>query len=342
MSPADVVVVILWIGLTLYAVLGGADFGAGFWDLLAGGTERGRPARALIDDAIGPVWETNHTWLIFDLVILWTAFPVAFASVMSSLYVPLIGAAFGIVLRGSGFAFRRALAFHAGERLFGSIFALASIITPFFLGAALGAIASGRVPIGNAAGDPLASWLTPTSVAIGALAAAGGAYLAGVYLVADARRQGDATLEGYFRRRALASGMVTGGLAITGIFVLQADAPYLFNGLITRGLPLVVLSVLCGSATLLLLLRGSVYRARVLAAGAVASIVVGWGIAQYPYLLPTSLTVAAGAAPAGTLDAIVVIAGVALLLIAPSLAFLLFLAQRNRLSSAVSDQEAPA
>ncbi len=333
MSAPDVVAVVLWAGLTLYAVLGGADFGGGFWDLIAGGDERGRRPRGLIDHAIGPVWEANHTWLIFDLVILWTAFPLAFASVMSTLFVPLTLAAFGIVLRGSGFAFRRVVGRVAGQRLFGAIFAVSSIVTPFFLGACLGAIASGRVPVGNAAGEMWASWLTPTSLVTGALAVVGSAYLAAVFLVADARRRGDAELEAYFRRRALAAGLITGAMALVGIAVLHADAAYLYEGLTSRGLPLVLLSVACGALTLLLLARGSAQRARMLAAGAVAAVVVGWGVAQHPYLLPTTLTIASGAAPAGTLTALIAVTVAAVALIGPSLGLLFVLDQRSRLEA---------
>jgi len=332
-SAPDLVAIVLWAGLTLYAVLGGADFGGGFWDLVAGGDEQGRAPRALIDLAIGPVWEANHTWLIFDLVILWTAFPQAFASVMSTLFVPLTLAAFGIVLRGSGFAFRKVVGRLAGQRLFGAVFAISSLLTPFFLGAALGAIASGRIPVGNAVGDPWASWLTPTSLLTGVLAVAGSAYLAAVYFVADARRRGDVELEAYFRRRALAAGLVTGALALVGLAVLHADATYLFEGLTSRGLPLILLSVACGGLALVLLARGSVHPARGFAAGAVAAVVVGWGVAQYPYLLPTTLTLAAGAAPVGTLAALTVITIVAALLIGPSLGLLFVLDQRSRLEA---------
>ncbi len=189
MTALQATAIVLWLGLTAYAVFGGADFGAGFWDLAAGGTERGLRPRALIADAIGPVWEANHTWLIFDLVILWTAFPAAFAAIMSTLFVPLSLAALGIVLRGAAFAFRPVATGLTGRRLAGAVFAISSVVTPFFLGAAGGAIASGRVPVGNAAGDPWTSWLTPTSFLVGVLAVATCAYLAAVFLVADARRQ---------------------------------------------------------------------------------------------------------------------------------------------------------
>src|SRR5436190_283796 len=143
MSSADAVAGVLWIGATLYAVFGGADFGAGFWGLVAGSGERGRRARALGAWAIGPVWEANHVWLIFVLVVLWTGFSVAFEAVMSTLFIPLSLAALGIVLRGSGFAFhklaRRVHYRRFAERLFG----LSSLLTPFFMGTVVGAIAAG-------------------------------------------------------------------------------------------------------------------------------------------------------------------------------------------------------
>ena len=210
MSSADAVAVVLWIGATLYAVFGGADFGAGFWSLLAGGGERGRRPRELIDWAIGAVWEANHVWLIFVLVVFWTGFSSAFEAVFSTLFIPLSLAALGIVVRGSGFAFhhtaRRARGRAWAERLFG----LASLLTPFFMGTVVGAIAGGRVPVGNATGDLVTSWLNPLSLVIGALFVATGAYLSAVFLVSDARRAGAPDLERYFSNRALASGVVTG------------------------------------------------------------------------------------------------------------------------------------
>ncbi len=149
MSTVDITAVVLWLGVTAYAVFGGADFGGGFWDLVAGRGEQGDRARALIADSIGPVWETNHTWLIFDLVVLWTAFPVAFAAIMTTLFIPLSLAAFGIVLRGAAFAFRPLTSDPAGRRAASAVFAASSVITPFFLGTAVGAIAGGRVASGT-------------------------------------------------------------------------------------------------------------------------------------------------------------------------------------------------
>ena len=198
MSTADAVAGVLWIGATLYAVFGGADFGAGLWSLLAGRGERGERARALVDWAIGPVWEANHVWLIFVLVVLWTAFSVAFASIMSTLFIPLSLAALGIVLRGSGFAFHKLARQLRYRRLAERLFGLFSLLTPFFMGTVVGAIASGRVPVGNAAGDAVTSWLNGVSLLTGALFVATGAYLSAVFLVSDARRAGDPDLERYF------------------------------------------------------------------------------------------------------------------------------------------------
>ena len=254
MSTADVVAAVLWTGVTLYAVFGGADFGAGFWTLVARGGERGQRARALIAWAIGPVWESNHVWLIFVLVVLWTGFPEAFASIMSTLFIPLSLAALGIVLRGAGFAFQGVAARERGRRLATRAFALSSVLTPFFMGTVAGAVASGRVPIGNAKGDPVTSWVNPVSLLIGVLFVAAGAYLAAVFLASDARRFGDPDLERYFATRALGAAVAAGIVAVAGIFVLHADARYIYDGLVDEGLPLVIASVVFGAAALLLAL----------------------------------------------------------------------------------------
>ena len=298
MSTADVVAAVLWTGLTLYAVFGGADFGAGFWTLVARGDERGQRARALIAWAIGPVWESNHVWLIFVLVVLWTGFPEAFASIMSTLFIPLSLAAFGIVLRGAGFAFQGVAERERGRRLATGAFALSSVLTPFFMGTVAGAVASGRVPIGNAKGDPVTSWVNPVSLLIGVLFVAAGAYLAAVFLASDARRFGDPDLERYFASRGLGAAVAAGIVAVAGIFVLHADARYIYDGLVNEGLPLVIASVVFGAAALLFLWRDARRGVRVLAVGAVVAVIWGWGAAQYPYLLPEKLTVADGAAAA--------------------------------------------
>ena len=234
MSKADAVAVVLWIGATMYAVFGGADFGAGLWSLLAGGGDRGRRPRELIDWAIGPVWEANHVWLIFVLVVLWTGFSSAFEAIFSTLFIPLSLAALGIVLRGSGFAFQHTARRARGRALAATLFGLASVLTPFFMGTVVGAIAGGRVPVGNATGDAVTSWLNPLSLVIGALFVATGAYLAAVFLVSDARRAGAPDLERYFANRALVAAVVTGALAAAGLVALHRDARYVFDGLTRR------------------------------------------------------------------------------------------------------------
>src|SRR6188472_3482097 len=246
---------LLFAAITIYAIFGGADFGAGFWDLVAGGARRGERPREVIDHSIGPVWEANHVWLIFCLVLLWTGFPEAYGSITLTLFVPLTLAAFGIVLRGSSFAFRKTVFRTRDRRNFGGAFALSSVLVPYCMGAVAGAIASGRIPTGGQAGDPWTSWVNPTSILGGVLAVVVVAYLAAVYLIWDSRRLADRTMEEYFRRRAVAAAVVAGVTALVGIFVLRSDARYLFDELTTRALPLVILSALCGVASLVLLVR---------------------------------------------------------------------------------------
>jgi len=204
---------VLLLAVVAYAVFGGADFGAGFWDLTAGGPQRGARPRAVIEHSIGPVWEANHVWLIFIFVILWTSFPAAYASITLTLFVPLMVAALGIVLRGASFAFRKAVVASRNRRLFGAAFALSSVLVPYCMGAIVGGIASGRVPAGGQAGDPVESWINPTSVVGGVLAVAAVAYLSAVYLVWDARRLDETEMAEYFRRRAVASTIVVAVIA---------------------------------------------------------------------------------------------------------------------------------
>jgi cytochrome d ubiquinol oxidase subunit II len=329
MSTADAVAVVLWIGATLYAVFGGADFGAGLWSLLAGQSQRGERARALVDWAIGPVWEANHVWLIFVLVVMWTAFPVAFSSIMSTLFIPLSLAALGIVLRGSGFAFHKLASQLRYRRLAERVFGFFSLLTPFFMGTVVGAIASGRVPVGNAAGDAVTSWLNGVSLLTGALFVATGAYLSAVFLISDARRAGHPDLERYFSTRALVAALAAGTIALAGIFAYRADARFIYDGLTSEGLPLVILSAVCGLGVLALLWRGQRRGARPLAVGAVVAVIWGWGVAQYPYLLPQTLTITDGAAPSATLTGVLVVFGVAVVVVLPALGFLYTLTQRN-------------
>jgi cytochrome bd ubiquinol oxidase subunit II len=329
---ADLCIVLMVAGLIAYTVLGGADFGAGFWDLTAGGAKRGARVRGMVERSMSPVWEANHVWLIFVLVVFWTAFPTAFASVASTLYVPLGLAALGIIFRGTAFALRGQAATINEARTLGAAFALSSVITPFCFGAAVGGIASGRVPVGNAAGDPFSSWLNPTSIVIGALAVLTGAYLAAVYMAGDARRAGLPDLERAFRDRALGAGVVTGALAIGALFVVRDDARSLYDGLTSgTGLALVIASAVCGAATLALVWGERFELARVSAAGAVTCIIVGWAVAQRPYLLPGHLTLEQAAASHRVLEAMLISLGVGFVILVPSLALLYRLVLQGRL-----------
>ncbi|HEY8808575.1 MAG TPA: cytochrome d ubiquinol oxidase subunit II [Solirubrobacterales bacterium] len=330
MSRADLAAVILWTGATLYALFGGADFGAGLWDLIAGDADTGERPRALIQRSLTPVWEANHVWLIFILVVLWTAFPEAFGAITSTLYVPIALAAVGIVLRGAGFAFRKSIRRREYRRAMGAAFALSSVLTPFFMGTVVGAIAAGNVPAGGN-GDAFSSWLAPLPLLTGALFVASGAYLAAIYLLADAHRAEDGKMEGYFARRALAAGLVSGAVALFGLIALHADARYVYERLIVEGLPLVIVSILCGFGVLALLLGRRRRGLRPLAAGAVIAVIWGWGVAQFPYLLPTSMRIDQAAAPGPTLDAVLIVFVVAAILVLPALGLLYWLSQRELL-----------
>jgi cytochrome bd ubiquinol oxidase subunit II len=320
---------ILFLSIVLYAVFAGADFGTGFWDLTAGGAERGRRPRALIDHSIGPVWEANHTWLIFCLVLLWTGFPTAFAAIMSTQYIPLGIAAFGIVLRGSGFAFRKVSMRTVEQRVNGVVFATSSVLTPFCLGAVVGGIASGRVPTGGN-GDPIRSWLNPTSIFSGVLAVLVCAYLAAIFLMATARRS-DADLEHWARSRAVVAAVAAGADAVLGIFVLDHDAHRLYVHLLHDGWPFLAGSVIAGAIALITTARRAASLARPLAVLAVAGVLGGWGAAQYPYLLGTHLRIQSAAAPAPTLAALGVVSGLAVVLVVPSLIWLFVLTEKGRL-----------
>jgi cytochrome d ubiquinol oxidase subunit II len=316
---ADVMLAVMWVGLTCYALFAGADFGAGFWDLLAGRTRRGARRRELIEHSIGPVWEANHVWLIFVLVMLWACFSPVFAAVLSTLYIPLTLTALGIIARGAAFAFRKASTEVWQKRLFGACFALSSVVTPLFLGAVAGGVASGRVPPGVARGDTVTSWINPTSALGGVIAVLTCAHLAAVYLCADAVRAGDAVRTDEFRRRAAASGLACGIVALAGIAVLDQDAPVLFHGLTHRALGLVILGAVAGLADVALLLRRRYVLARGAAALAVAAILWAWGVAQYPRMLVPSTTVSDAASHDAVLVACLISIGIGLVVLTPSL-----------------------
>jgi cytochrome bd ubiquinol oxidase subunit II len=343
MALAEVPAVLILVGLAAYVVFAGADFGAGLWYLLAGPGRRGRAIRDFSYHAMAPVWEANHVWLIFVLVVAWTAYPTAFGSIASTLALPLFVAAVGIILRGTAYALRSgAPQDRETEGATGFVFGASSILTPLALGAAVGAIASGRVPVGNAEGDLVTSWLNATSLLIGALAVATAGYLAAVYLAGDAVREGKPELARAFRVRALAMGLVAGALAVGGLVVLREDSRPLFDGLTSgAGLAAVLVSALVGLVTLALVRAGRYEPARFSAALAVAAIVAGWGIAQSPDLLP-GLTIEDAAAGRPTLWALLISIAAGLVILVPSLALLYGLVLRGRFDlGAPAGQEPP-
>jgi cytochrome d ubiquinol oxidase subunit II len=326
--------VFVLVGLMLYTVLGGADFGAGFWQLFAGSDARAERIREEAHHAIGPVWEANHVWLIFALTVFWTTYPTAFGSIASTLAIPLFIAAIGIVFRGAAYGLRPGAATARESGRIDTVFAVSSILTPFALGAAVGAIATDRVPVGNAAGNMWSSWLNPAAISIGVLAVATSAYLAAVYLAADAAREGDSELEQAFRMRALGAGVAAGAVAAAALVVVEIDNHALSHSLLSgRALPAVIVSALAGGATLALVYRRRYEPARYGAALAVAAVVAGWAIARWPTILP-GLTVDQAAAGHDTLVAVVVVVLAGGLIVFPALAYLFRLELTGRFAGA--------
>ncbi|HEV2060176.1 MAG TPA: cytochrome d ubiquinol oxidase subunit II [Solirubrobacteraceae bacterium] len=320
-------------GVVLYAVLAGADFGAGIWQLLSGRGERGTRIREHAHHAMAPVWEANHVWLIFVLVVVWTGYPIAFASIASTLAVALTAAGLGIILRGVAYALRSASSGAAEVRAIDTLTAVGSLLAPFALAAAAGAIASQRVPVGNATGDLYSSWLNPTSLMAGVLALLSSAHLAAVYLAADARREGDEELVEAFRARALVTGALAGVAAVAGAIVVRSDARWIFDRLVdTPAVLSVGLSLLAGAATLALVARRRLGAARISAALAVAAVVGGWALAQNPVLLP-GLTVREAAAPDNVMVLLVISIVAGGLVLFPSLALLFRLVLRGSFSA---------
>ena len=328
MTLADIVAVAMFVGVLAYTLFAGADFGSGFYDLTAGSGVRGVEMRTLVDHSIGPVWEANHVWLIYVLVIWWTAFPAAFAAAMTTLFIPLMLALAGIVLRGANFAFREYAETFAQARFFGAIFAASSVITPFFLGTVAGAIASGRVPAGGY-GDPIRSWINPTSLVGGCLAVTTCIFLAGVFLTADAARTGHPDLARRLRKRTLVIGVAAGVIVFAGLYPILHDAPTLSRGLLGAGLPLLVLAAAAGTITLALLYRRLYSIARTFAITAVGAVVAAWGVGQYPWILVDQLTITQAAGAHATLAGLLVVVALAVLVVLPAFGYLLLLTQNR-------------
>lgn len=324
------VAVVLFAAMAAYALLSGADLGAGIWDALAGGQKRGAAPRAAIRTSITAVWEANNVWIIFGLVLFWTGFPVAFAATMTALFVPLALSLLGIVLRGTGFVFRQEADRLPTKMLTTALFAGSSTIAPFFLGTAVGAVATGGVRPGATGNDPTA-WTAAVPLVTGALFVATCAFIGAVYLVADCRRRDNEPIARYFARRALAAGALSGGLAAANLALMHAQAPYVFHRLLHTAYPLVLTSAIAGATALGMIAAGHTRLIRPVAGVAVATVVAAWGWAQYPYLLPRSLSLAAGSAPSSALRADLIVAAVAAVLVAPAFGYLFWLQQHAEL-----------
>jgi cytochrome d ubiquinol oxidase subunit II len=312
---------VLLLGVVLYALLGGADFGGGVWDLLARGP-RAAEQRGVIAHAIGPIWEANHVWLIFVIVLVFTVFPPVFAALSIALYIPLSLALLGIVFRGAAFIFRspgRNVAWGVG--FWDRVFAIASTVTPVFFGMAAGAVASGQIRLvsGFPVSDPWRTWLAPFPIVIGLLALTTCAYLAAVYLTLETTGE----LQEDFRRRALGAGGLFAVLAALALVLARDGAPWIWHGLTSRAAAVIVplgmgLAISSGWAV-----YARRYRlARMAAAAEAALLLVGWALAQYPYLVVPDLTFQNAAASPAMMRAALIVFAIGAMFLVPSLWFL--------------------
>lgn len=325
MSVALIALSILWLGLIAYAVLGGADFGAGIWNLFALGSQGDRQ-RELINKALGPVWEANHVWLIFLIVGLFSVFPPAFAILSIALFLPLTIALIGIVMRGSAFIFRTYAINTAGPtaRWWSRVFSTASLVTPFFLGASAAAVASGRIeaPNGTVQADLGSTWTTPFALTIGAMAISLCASLAAVYLTVEASNDHDETLAETYRSRAIIAGAVTAVLGGLGLLLSPFEAPILWNGLLSRALPVVIATMLIGLATAAALYFRRYRTARVLIILESAFLLGSWGLSQIPYLIPPNVTIDNAANEPEVIVILLIAIGIGMVIILPALYYL--------------------
>jgi cytochrome bd ubiquinol oxidase subunit II len=333
LTSALLIALVAMLALNAYALLAGADFGGGVWDLLATGPRRDQQRR-LIANAMGPVWEANHVWLILVVVLLFTCFPAAFSRLAIILHIPLSLMLIGIVLRGSAFTFR---SYDFGgdhtQRRWGRVFAVASIITPMLLGIMIGALASGRVVAPAAFGDGspagfltvyVRSWLSPFTIAVGCFALTLFAFLAAVYLTVEAR---DTELKEDFRTRALVAGFavfLAAGLALMLSSHDETGAPLMWHGLVRSrwAVAFHLLTALTALVALTALWRRRYQLARVAAGAQVSLILWGWALAQFPYLVPPDLTIERTAAPAITLRLVLGALIVGGIVLVPSLYYL--------------------
>lgn len=329
---ANLSALVLLLSVTAYAVAGGADFGAGIWDFFAGDAKQASEARSLIDHAMGPVWEANNVWLVLAMVVCWTGFPLLFQSVFASLYPLFSLALLGIILRGAFFAFRHIAAGPRFERASSLVFGISSVATPFFFAASLGAIASGRVGVGGPKVSVWETCVSPMPISFGLVALAATAFIGASFLVGDARRFGISEMVDYFRRRAVIATVALIAAGTLGLISIEFQAPKLLTSMLTGlGTPFFLATVGLTPVVGFLLWRGTFVWYRVLTVVAVGSLVLAWGFAQAPYVLPGALTVSQAAAPLATHILLLVVTAAVALLVVPSLGLLLYFDQRSAL-----------
>ena len=314
---------VLLIALTFYALLGGADFGAGVWHLLAMGHTR-RAQHHLIGEAIGPIWEANHVWLILIVTIVFTAFPKAYVHISTTLHIPLTILVIGIVLRGSAFAFRHYDIKDDDIHLrWDQLFAISSLISPLLLGMIIGTITSGHFPVNPATffDGYISPWLQPFPLGMGLLTLLLFTYLAATYLLLETR---DPTLQKIFRNRAIIAALLAGLMEETALYLGRSGAPQLW-GELTTSLWGGVIQFGIGSLTVaavVLLVTQRYWWARACAILQVTLTIWAWGLAQFPYLIPPDLTIFNASAPGITLKFIAGTLVVGALFLFPSLYYL--------------------
>jgi cytochrome d ubiquinol oxidase subunit II len=322
MEPALILGGVMVLALTAYALMGGADYGGGVWDLAASGPSA-KEQRAAIARAIGPIWEANHVWLILVVVILFSAFPAAFARLSTQLHIPLMLALGGIILRGSAFMFR---AYGPADPRFqhrwGLVFASASLVTPILLGVVVGAITEGRL-------DPRAQgfvalyvdpWLTPFAWSVGAFSLVLFSFLSAVYLTVSG---GSPAVIEAMRVRALVSGVATGALALI-VYLLAGSAPHVQTALTESAWawPLHALTGAAAVAALWLLWTRRFWAARTAAVLQAIGILWGWALAQYPYLVRPDIRFDAAGAPRSVMVMFIWILAAGAVVLIPSLVYL--------------------
>ena len=328
------IAVFILLSLILYALMGGADFGGGMWDLLATGP-RARLQRKAIAEAIGPIWEANHVWLILVIVLLFTGFPRGFATMMTALNIPLTAMLIGIVLRGATFVFRKYDSqVDAVQQRWSTVFGAASFFTPFCQGVTLGALATGaiRVENGQVITGFYAGWLTPFALACGVFALGLFAFLAATYLTLDTKNEPE--LQNDFRRRAIGSGLTLAPIALVVFFTSKTGAPSMYEGLTRWWAPLLLVwTSLFALSALVALWRRWFFAARIAGVGQVTVILLGWSLAQYPNLVTPDVTVRNSAAPEATLRLLVLALGLGAIVLLPSLVFLFRIFKGKRTGS---------